>query len=181
MTTEKWTREIDLVTDAFKREFGTLSATQLNWKPNANTWSVAQILDHLIVINRTYDPILKDAREKKLKLPFISKIGFMVSFFGNVILKSVQPEQKRKTKTFPIWEPSTSAIDGDILIRFENHQAEFKELIRNSADLLESGTIIHSPANKNIVYTLEAAFDIMVTHEKRHLEQARRLKPLVVA
>jgi hypothetical protein len=40
---------------------------------------------------------------------------------------------------------------------------------------VDKGTIISSPANKIIVYKLEIAFDIIVAHEKRHLEQAREV------
>ena len=47
--------------------------------------------------------------------------------------------------------------------------------VRGCKDLLEKGTVISSPANKNIVYKLENAFDIITTHEQRHLEQAREV------
>ena len=50
---------------------------------------------------------------------------------------------------------------------------ELKKRIENSRDLVEREIIISSPANKNIVYKLETAFDIIVTHEKRHYEQSR--------
>jgi hypothetical protein len=40
---------------------------------------------------------------------------------------------------------------------------------------LEKGTVISSPANKYIVYKLETAFDIIVAHEERHLEQAKEV------
>jgi hypothetical protein len=50
-----------------------------------------------------------------------------------------------------------------------------KEIDINSQDLVDKGTIISSPANKIIVYKLEIAFDIIVAHEKRHLEQAREV------
>jgi hypothetical protein len=179
MTTEKWAREIDLLTDSFKREFGTLTATRLDWKPNANTWSIAQNMDHLIVINKTYYPVIRELREKKIKLPWIAKVSFLVRLLGNFILSSVQPDRKRKMKTFPVWEPGTSNLGNDILTRFENHQNDLKELIRKSSDLLEQRAVIYSPANRNIVYTLEAAFDIIVAHEKRHLEQAREVLHLL--
>ena len=78
-------------------------------------------------------------------------------------------------KTFPIWEPSKSEISDDILERFINHQSELKELIKNSEDLLARRSVICSPANKNIVYKLETAFDIIVTHEQRHFEQAKEV------
>jgi hypothetical protein len=83
-------------------------------------------------------------------------------------------------KTFPIWEPAISLVRSDILDQFEKHQQELKQLIASSEDLLEEGTVISSPANRMIVYKLETAFDIIVAHEKRHLEQAREVNQLRV-
>ena len=114
-------------------------------------------------------------REGKYKTPFTAKLGFMVNFLGKMILDAVHPDRKKKMKTFPIWEPAKSEIGGDILTRFEKHQNELKDLIIGCKDLLEKGVVISSPANKNIVYKLETAFDIITTHEQRHLEQAREL------
>lgn len=51
----------------------------------------------------------------------------------------------------------------------------------DTADLIQQGAIISSPANRNIVYTLETAFDIIVAHEQRHLEQAREIKHMLQA
>jgi hypothetical protein len=48
---ERWTDQIDSITSDFKHSFGTLTIKELNWKPNQNTWSIGQNLDHLIVIN----------------------------------------------------------------------------------------------------------------------------------
>jgi hypothetical protein len=98
-----------------------------------------------------------------------------VRFFGKVIPDSVQPDRRKKMKTFPIWQPSQSEIAADILQQFENHQEQLKNLIESSSDLLDQRAIISSPANKNIVYTLETAFDIIVTHERRHFEQAKEV------
>ncbi|MDZ7650490.1 MAG: hypothetical protein U5K54_26955 [Cytophagales bacterium] len=68
-----------------------------------------------------------------------------------------------------------SNFGSDILLRFEKHQDELKKLIESSQDLIEKNVVISSPANKMIVYKLETAFDIMVAHEKRHLEQAKEI------
>jgi hypothetical protein len=167
--------QIDETTQNFKASFGSLTSVQMNWKPNPETWSIAQNIDHLIVINETYYPVIQAVRQGTYTLPFIGKIGFMVSFIGNMILKSVQPDRKRKIKTFPIWEPSTSEIPEGILGRFENHQSELKKLMEISKDLIERRTVISSPANRNIVYKLETAFDIIIIHERRHLEQAKEV------
>jgi hypothetical protein len=178
MNTDRWSAELDEITQAFKQDFDTLSGDELNWKPNATTWSIAQIIQHLIVVNETYYPVLEQIRSNTYYTPRFGQIGFINRFFGNLILNSVQPEQKRKTKTFPIWEPELSAIRSDILNQFEKHQTELKHVIRSSEDLLARHTVISSPANRMIVYKLETAFDIMVAHEKRHFKQAQEINRL---
>ncbi len=170
-----WINQIDKTTTEFQQLFNELSWEELNWKPNPSTWSIAQNIDHLIVINKSYFPILTNLKSGNLKLSFLGKIGFMVSFFGKLILKSVEPSRKKKIKTFPIWEPSKSNISGNILTQFSTHQDELKQKILEAKDLIKEGAIIYSPANKNIVYKLETAFDIIVIHEQRHLEQAKEV------
>ncbi|MEX1122522.1 MAG: DinB family protein, partial [Balneolales bacterium] len=122
MEPDKWIDEIDNITGRYKQAFGNLSNEQLNWKPNEKTWSIAQIMDHIVVLNETYYPIFDALRQGRYKASFMSRFGFMVNLFGNLILKSVQPDSRKKVKTFPIWEPANSEIKGDILKRFEDHQ-----------------------------------------------------------
>jgi hypothetical protein len=170
---------IDQVTVDFRLTFGSISPEALNQKPDPETWSIAQNMDHLIAINESYFPIFKDLKEGTFKPPFISKFGFLVSFFGNAILKSVRPENVKKNKTLSIWEPSTSQIDEDILNRFIEHQAILKEQIESLSEFSGKGMIISSPANRNFVYKLDTALDIIVTHEQRHFNQARSVLELI--
>lgn len=179
MNISKWTTAVDWITSDFKKAFGELSLQQLNWKPSPKGWSVAQNIDHLIVINKTYFTAFNDIRSGKYAPPWTARFNFLVNFFGRLILDSVQPDRKKKIKTFPLWQPSQSEIGSDLLLRFEAHQEELKKLIESSADLLDKGTIISSPANKNIVYKLETAFDIIIAHERRHFEQAKEVLGLM--
>lgn len=174
-----WTATLYDISKQCVAEFVSLTSEQLNWKPNSNTWSIAQNLEHLIVVNETYYPVLASLKVGTYKTPFIAKIGFMVSFLGKTVLNAVQPDRKKKMKTFPIWEPTTSNVIGDILNRFQNHQTELIEKIEGAKELVEKGVVISSPANKNIVYKLETAFDIIVSHEQRHLEQAKEILRLM--
>lgn len=178
MKPDRWSNDIDGITRSFQEAFGALTIDELNWKPNATTWSIAQNIHHLIVVNESYYPILEQIRNNTYYSPRFGQIGFINRFFGKIILNSVQPTQKRKIKTFPIWEPELSTIRHDILAQFAKHQDELKSVIRNNEDLLAKNTVISSPANRVIVYKLETAFDIMVAHEKRHFRQAQELNDL---
>lgn len=179
MDTKRWLEEIDQVTNSVKEEFGNLAVEQLNWRPNPKTWSIGQVLDHLIVINGTYDPIIKQLKEGTYKLIWLGKLDFMVRFFGDFILKSVNPDRKSRMKTLPIWEPTKSNVDANIVSRFAAQQSLLKEHIQSCSAFLNQGVVISSPANRIIVYKLEQAFEIIITHERRHLEQARELNQLM--
>lgn len=172
---KNWITQIDQTTAVFQTSFGKLTEQELNWKPNADTWSIAQNIDHLITINRTYFPILSALKTGKYRPHFMTKFGFLASFFGNMLLQAVQPTTEKKIKTFTIWEPATSQISRDILDRFTQHQEQLKQEMETAKEFVKKGTVISSPANKYIVYKLTTAFDIMVVHEQRHLEQARRV------
>lgn len=175
METENWTGQINKTTNDFKKAFESLTDEQINWKPNKNTWSIAQNIDHLIVINESYFPTLNSIRQGTYKTPFIGKFDFITNSLGKTLLKAVQPDRKKKTKTFLIWEPTQDAMLTDILKRFEKHQKGLKLQIENSQNLLKKKTVISSPANKNIVYKIVTAFDIIVAHEQRHFEQAKEV------
>ncbi len=174
-----WINELDKVTQEVEILFSNLTVAELNWKPQANTWSIAQNLAHLIVVNETYYPVLTSLKNGTFKVPFMAKLGFMVSFLGKTVLNAVQPDRKKKMKTFPIWEPSSSEVKGDILLRFKNHQTELQQKIEDAKELIKREVVISSPANSNIVYKLETAFDIIVSHEKRHLEQAKEVLNII--
>ncbi|MEZ5039946.1 MAG: DinB family protein [Saprospiraceae bacterium] len=174
-----WITELEANTALFKQQFGGLSEEVLQWKPNPQSWSIAQNIDHLITVNGTYYPIVEQVRAGTYTLPWIARFSFLTRFFGNFIYNASGPDRSKKIKTFSVWEPSKSEIEGDILTRFEKHQADFAQFISACEDLLEKGLVISSPANKNIVYTLERAFDIIVVHEKRHFAQAKEVKDLM--
>ncbi len=180
MDTRPWTQSLDAVTADVENEFGSLTPGQLNWKVNDTRWSIAQILDHVMVTNRTYYPIMESLKQGTYEVPWIGKVGFMVRFFGNFLYNSLQPDRRRRMKTFPLWEPRKSNLPADMVQQFVLHQREFKEKIDGCAELLEQGVVISSPVNRNIVYTLERAFDILIVHEKRHMEQAREVRSMML-
>ncbi len=173
MQPQQWHQQIDDNTSAFKKYFGGLSSEELNWKPSQEQWSIAQNIDHLITINRTYFNVVSDIRSGNYHPPFLSKFGFVVGLFGNMIYKASLPDRKKKITTFQIWQPKDGPGPSDILEKFEAHHEELKQLISSSMDLVKAGFVISSPANKNIIYKLEKAFDIITVHEQRHLEQAK--------
>jgi len=174
-----WKSELDTITADFKTLLATISEQDLNWRPNNQTWSIAQNLEHLIVINSSYFPIIEKALQRNLEIAWPGRVKFIYNMIGKTLVKASDPNRRKKLKTFPVWLPSESNIPGDILIRFEDHQQELKQYMDKSHSLLLNNTVIYSPANKMIVYKLATAFDILVLHERRHYNQASELIQLI--
>jgi hypothetical protein len=173
---ETWVKRLGDVTERVVREFENLSEEQLNQKLAPEAWSIAENLQHLIQINESYYPVIEKVREGNLQLGWMAHFAFVRNFFGKMILGSVESTRKKKIKTFPIWEPSHSGIEEGIVERFSAHQHHFGEFVRSCQVLIENGQVIYSPANDKVVYTLEQAFEIIVTHEERHLNQALEVR-----
>jgi hypothetical protein len=172
---QKWLDSIDRITQETIDTFITLPVEKMHLKPDPKPWSIAENFEHLITINQTYFPIFLKLKNGSFQGAFISKFPYFSNLFGKMIYKSVSDGGKKKAKTFPLWEPKVVDGDATVLERFQIHQEELKNQIMEMKPFLEKNTIIHSPANKLIVYSLEKAFEIIIAHEQRHLDQAKNL------
>jgi hypothetical protein len=79
--------------------FGHLSAEQVNWKPHAGEWSVAQCFEHLIAINSAYFPLIRKIARGEHRPSLRERLPLLPRLFGSMVLKAVQPGAPRKFKT----------------------------------------------------------------------------------
>jgi len=174
--TQHWINELDHLSEEIKASFGNLGKETLFLKPDSKTWSIAENLEHLITVNSSYFPIFKQLIDNTFVGAFIGKFSFFNKLFGNMIYRSVSDGGKKKIRTFPLWEPKIKEGEEHIIENFLSHQDDLKNWIKELGPYIEKGAIIHSPANKLIVYSLPKALDIIIAHERRHLDQALRIR-----
>ena len=155
--------------------FGGLDARQLNWRPDATQWSVAQCFDHLLNANRAMfqalDAAMDDARPRTVwqRLPILPRI------FGPMLIKSQAPEAKRKFTAPGKATPASSTIDARIIERFGAHQRQAAARVRALEGSGAARTVMVSPFVAFITYSVLDGCRLIVAHERRHVEQARRV------
>ena len=167
--------ELEAIARDARAEFGALNETQLNWKPAPERWSVAQCLEHLILIDGGYAPIVEQIENGTYRTPLAGRIPGLPRLFGKLVLNGVQPEQKRRVSTSKAFVPVQGNIRADIVERFERHIRELAEHVpkldaRNAADV-----VVPSPIASFITYSLYDAHRIVVAHARRHMLQAKRV------
>jgi hypothetical protein len=168
-------RDLNDVTRDVHAMFGALSGEQLNWKPAPASWSVAQCLDHLIRINRLYFPLLESLARGETEPTLWERMSPFSGLFGRMLIHTVSPQTTRKMKTTARAAPSASVIDEAIVQRFAHHQDELIAHLRRIPPDTNGGIIVTSPLLGVVTYSLDDCVTIVVNHEQRHVQQAKRV------
>ena len=168
-------RKFESVTADARREFNNLSAEQLNWKPSAAEWSIGQCLDHLITTNSHFftgfDQIIKGEKKQTLW----ESLPLLPTLFGRFVVNATNPKTARKVKSPKAFAPASSSVDASIVGKFIDHQGEVASKLKALEKVDARKVKVTSPITKFVAFSLLDACTIMVNHEQRHLEQARRV------
>lgn len=166
---------LEKISEDARQKFGGLSATQINWKPSKENWSVGQCFEHLIKTNELYFPAIRKVIDGKHRNNFFSKIPLAVDLIGFAMKKSLNPEQTKKIKTFNIFEPSASGVSETVVENFAANQRELIEMFKAVESFDLHKIKIPEPLNVALNLRLDDAFEILLIHERRHFRQAERV------
>jgi hypothetical protein len=168
-------REANQVASDVRASFGKLSAAQLNWKPSAERWSIAQCFDHLVTSNKGYLPIIETVRSGRKQDRFLERLPVLPGLAGKLLIKSLDPASARKLKAPKNFQPAESDISASIIDDFVAQQEKLIEGMKSTSHLNLDKIVITSPALSFITYSLMDAYRVIVTHEQRHFQQAQRV------
>jgi len=162
------------VANEARSTFGHLTPSQLNWKPSAERWSVAQCFDHLLTSNKGYLPIIDNVLAG-YKRTFWQSMPVLPGLMGKLLVKSMDPASTRKVKAPKRFQPAQSDISGSIINDFINLQKQIVDKMKATEHLDLEKIVITSPVAGVVIYSLMDAYRLIVVHEQRHFQQAKRV------
>lgn len=157
-------------------EFGSLRADQLNWTNHPERWSIAQCLDHLVVSDSLYYPVFAQILEGTYKMSFWQRRSPLSKMFGKLLINQMQETATRKFKSPKAFQPNLTTSGTDIIFRFGKHQDELINYMQELDKKDQLHVVISSPASSFVTYSIADAFQIIIKHQYRHLNQAARMK-----
>jgi len=95
---------------------------------------------------------------------------------GRMLKDQLQEEPKKKFIAPKVIQPSASEIKIEIIERYYESLDQFLRYISNCRNIDIDTTIITSPALRMVTYSLKDAFQFLIQHEYRHINQAIRVK-----
>lgn len=145
---------------------------ELLWKPSPDKWSAAQCVEHIVVSNSRYFPVL----DEKLASPnnkHHNQKPYKPTFWGKIIYNAVDPDQmsKRKSRTQKIFRPQPVVEIPTLIRRFEQSQTQMLEYMHRVLET-DATQKISSPVSRIIRYSLADTMAILSKHEIRHHRQA---------
>ncbi len=165
--------------DAARELVKGLSEEQLNWKPEAKRWSIAQCLEHLAVTSRGFNRYFPQTIERaRNRWPTSSSVPYRPSLVGGLLIKQVVPETTRRLPAPKIFKPADSSAINDALGIFLKQQDRFLSFVRQSEGADYNRARLRSPVTPLMRYSLADAFVVTIVHEYRHLAQAARVRAM---
>jgi hypothetical protein len=163
----------NLARDA-RATFGVLTVRQLNWRPDERRWSVAQCFEHLLTANRL---MLRAAREALANPPRTvwQRLPVLPGLFGRVMIRSLTPTATRKLAAPAKARPTTSDLSAGIIDSFVGQHREAAEWAQTVDEHQAARAIMISPFVRFITYSVLDGCRLVVAHDRRHFEQARRV------
>jgi DinB superfamily len=172
---DKIIQDAGTIADEARSSFGGLSAEQLNWKPSAERWSIAQCFEHLIVSNKGFFPVIESVLAGTKKTTFLERLPILPGLAGKLLIKSLDPASTRKIKAPKNFEPAQSDIRASIIEDFVAQQEKIVEGMKSTRHIDLKRIIVTSPAAWFVTYSLMDGYRIIVVHEQRHFQQAKRV------
>ena len=154
-------------------KFLQLSPEELNRKPSPDSWSVLECFEHL---NRYGDFYLPEIGKKLINNTTTPDQEFKSGFVGNYFAEMMLPgENVKKMKTFKSMNPSGSKLDKTVLTRFIAQQKKLLELLEKASKVSLTKTKTSISISKLVKLKLGDTFRVLIYHNYRHVEQAKRV------
>ncbi len=156
-----------------------ITDAQFAWRPGPGKWSVGQIVNHLVVSGASYldriAPALADARARGLQ----DRGDYKPSLIGGLMVRSFEPPPRLKLKAPRIYRPADAgpALDRETeLAAWRALHDRAEALVGEAAGLDLRRIRIVSPVTSLVRLNAGDAFMVVLSHERRHLWQMRRVR-----
>ena len=154
--------------------FGRYDARQLNWQPQAASWSVAQCFDHLLRANVEMFQAIGRALDRRTTPTVWQRLPLWPRLFGWILITSQAPGGNQKYTAPTSAQPAASDIAPATIDRFIAWQQVGIAGVRDlSAE--DARRIMVSPFVSRITYSVLDGYRLIAAHQCRHFEQAQRV------
>jgi len=153
-----------------------LSEAQFNWRPRPDAWSIEECLGHLIIVGQQEIRLIETAIQNGRTRGLTGTGPFRYGWIERNILRQTEPPARRPFRAPRRFRPVHGQPLTAILPTFLHVQKQFAQLAAQADGLDLARVKVATPITRLLKLSLGIAFAQAAAHERRHLEQARRVR-----
>ena len=153
-----------------------LTETQFTWRPEPESWSIQECLGHLTMVGQYEIRLIEKAIQDGRSRGVTGNGPFQYGWLERRILRATEPPIRRKFPAPRRFRPNHGQPVTAILPTFLHVQREFIRMAELSKGLDLVRVRVHTPISRFVRFSLGLTLAQQAAHERRHLEQARRVR-----
>ena len=153
-----------------------LSEAQFNWRPEPNSWSIEECLAHLTMVGQTEIRLIESAIQSGRARGVTGNGPFRYGWVERTILRQTEPPVRRRFSAPRRFRPVHGQPVTAILPTFLHVQRQFAQLASQADGLDLARVKVPTPISRLMKFSLGITLAQAAAHERRHLEQARRVR-----
>ncbi len=156
---------------SFAEAVSNLDDKALQQRPNAQSWSILECLEHLNLYGDFYLPAVRKAIAGA---PSSKTETFKSGWLGTYFVKSMEPAGK-KMKTFKDKDPLNAALNRSVITRFADQHNQWLKLLKAAEKVNLNHTKVPISIAPWLKLRLGDIFLFVFAHEARHQAQMEQL------
>jgi hypothetical protein len=153
-----------------------LTEAQFNWRPDPQEWSIEECLAHLTIVGQHEIRLIETAIQDGRTRGVTGKGPFRYGWLERTIVRQTEPPVRRKFSSPRRFRPLHGQPVTAILPTFLHVQRQFGDLTAQAEGLDLARVKVPTPMTRLLKLSLGMTLAQAAAHERRHLEQARRVR-----
>ena len=136
-------------------------------RPASAAWSAAQIVEHMVIVNRIYLQEIQGGMERVKKVTGDAPLRH--TLFGRLLIRASGPNGNAPSPK--VFIPSSNPIWQEVFAEWREQQTHLLVLLEQATRADLSGTYVKNPVVRVLRMNLADCFEIMTAHAERHVGQ----------
>ncbi len=153
-----------------------LTESQFNWRPQPQAWSIEECLAHLTIVGQHEIRVIGDAIQDARARGITGAAPFRFGWLDRTIVRQTEPPVRRRFSSPRRFRPLHGQPVTAILPTFLHVQRQFSQLTVDAEGLDLARVKVPTPISRLLKLSLGMTLAQAAAHERRHLEQARRVR-----
>ena len=158
-----------------------LTTAQLMWREKAESWSVAECFNHLVVTGHQSLHNIRRAIVKARRRGWVGKGPFRHGAIGNLFIRLMDAPPRIQFKVPEAYRPAPDLPVSEIKDRFFLLQHELKLVLEDANGVDLARVKVSNPVSNWFKLSLGQELALTAAHERRHLWQASRVRERMVS